>query len=257
MFLQSALITASGSLNRRRAVRLYALIPAAALLLLSHAIPCRAQVEEALLTAPDLFAHADIDPSINGAGPGLIDSAANLQAATPAILLRNPVHLRGPLWHTADVEGGQTSIRPTMPYEKCHCYTADGGNGSMVYHLTDHLGIAADGSRVSAGSPEQPVNLTSYLFGPQASILIGNHILPFGHILLGKADIEGQTNQGRPFSTSSVAMSWGGGVDVVLNRDTSLRLAQVDNFVSTLPHSIAPRPNNVRLTFGVVFRFGR
>ena len=100
------------------------------------------------------------------------------------------------------------------------------------------------------------MNLTSYLFGPQASALIGHHILPFGHFLLGKADVKGQSAQGRPYSASPVAMGWGGGVDVVVDRDTSLRLAEVDNFINLLPHTIV-RQNNFRLTFGVVFRFGR
>jgi hypothetical protein len=235
-------------------------LPLAALLLFA-ACTCPAQVQEALLTTPDLIPHTDMEPSIGGSG--LIDPAAatvrttsSLPSAAPAIVLHNPVHLRGPLWHTADVEGGQTSIRPAMPYEKCHCFSSDGGNGAFAFYLTDHLGVAADGSRISAGSPGLPVNLTSYLFGPQASALIGRHVLPFGHLLLGKTDVDGQNDQGRPFSTSSVAMGWGGGVDVVVNRDASLRLAQVDTFINLLPHSIV-RQNNVRLTFGVVFRFGR
>ena len=231
-------------------------------LLLAACPYSRAQVEEALLTTPDLIPHTDIELSIGASG--LVDPAAatiratsNMAAAaTPEIVLHNPAHLRGPLWHTAFVEGGQTSIRPTMPYEKCHCFSSDGGNGTFVYHVTDHLGLAADGSRFSAGSPDQPVNLTSYLFGPQASTLIARHILPFGHFLLGKTDVEGQNTEGRAYSVSSVAMGWGGGVDVIVNRDTSLRLAQVDNFINLLPHPIV-RQNNLRLTFGVVFRFGR
>lgn len=238
-----------------------AVLPATALLLFAGCTCCRAQVEEAMLTTPDLMAHTDMEPSIGGSG--LVDPAAatvraasTVPATAPAIVLHNPVHLRGPLWHTVDVEGGQTSIRPFLPYEKCHCFSSDGGNGALAFFLTDHLGVAADGWRISAGSADQPVNLTSYLFGPQASALIGRHVLPFGHFLLGKADVEGQSAQGRPYSASSVAMGWGGGVDVVVNRDTSLRLAQVDNFINLLPHPIV-RQNNLRLTFGVVFRFGR
>lgn len=234
---------------------LWAFLPAAALFLIAGGICCPAQEQVALLAAPDLLPHSDFEPSIGGSG--LVDpAAANVQASIPEIVLRSPVHVRGPLWHTAFVEGGQTSIRPTMSYEICHCYSADGGNGTFVYHLTDNLGMAADGSRISAGSVDQPVILTQYVFGPQVSGLVGNHILAFSHILLGKADVEVQTNQGRTFSTSALAVGWGAGVDVVVNRDTSLRLAQVDNFVNMLPRSIV-RQSNLRLTFGVVFRFGR
>ncbi len=236
---------------------LRALIPAAMLLFLSAGASCLAQVEEARLTIPEIIAGREMEPSIPGLGR--VDApATNVQtAAIPAIVLHNPIHVRGPLWHTADVEGGQTTIRPTTPFVKCHCYSADGGNGAFSFYLTDHLGLAAEGSRITAGSPDQPVSLTSYLFGPQASALIGRHVLPFGHILIGKVDIEGQTAQGRTFSSSSVGIGWGGGVDLVLNRDTSFRLAQVDSFVNLLPHSINVRQSDLRLTFGVVFRFGR
>jgi hypothetical protein len=246
------------TLNTRKSLNhgLRAMIPVAALVLLGACSPCRAQVEEAQLVTPDLMAHTDMEPSIAGSGT-LDPAAANVQAPLPVLILHNPVRQRGPLWHTADVEGGQTSIRPTTPYAECHCFSADGGNGEFVYHLTDHLGLAADGSRVSTGSPDQPVNMTSYLFGPQASFLIGRHLLPFGHVLLGKTDLDGQSDQGRPFSTSSLAFGYGGGVDVVLNRDTSLRVAQVDSFVNMLPRSMNVRQSNLRLTFGVVFRFGR
>jgi len=239
----------------RSRMRLRAVLPAAALFVTAGVPCCPAQDQVALVATADLPPYSDMEASISGSG--LADpAAASVQASAPVMVVHNPVHLRGPLWHTAFVEGGQTSIRPTMPYARCHCYSADGGNGAFVYHLTDNLGLAADGSRISAGPADQPVNLTRYLFGPQASTLIGSHILVFGHVLLGKADVEGQTSQGRPFSNTAVAMGWGTGVDVVVNRDTSLRLAQVDNFVNMLPRSIV-RQSDLRLTFGVVFRFGR
>jgi hypothetical protein len=245
--------------NASATLGLRAILPAALVLfsvLIAACAPCRAQVEEAQLVTPDFIAHSDIEPSI--AGSGIIDpAAANVQAPAPVLFLHNPLRRRGPLWHTADVEGGQTSIRPTLSYEQCRCFSADGGNGEFVYHLTDRFGLAADGSRFSAGSPDQPVNMTSYLFGPPASFLVGRHILPYGHVLLGKTDLEGQTLQGKPLSTSSFALGCGAGVDLVLNRDTSLRLAQVDSFVNTLPHALSARQGNIRLTFGVVFRFGR
>ncbi len=252
MFLETTLASAR---NRSRSgVR--PMLGAAALFLIASGACCHAQEEEAVLMTPDLFAHSEWEPSISGSR--LADPVrATVQASPiPVIVLQHAAHLRGPLWHTAFVEGGQTSIRSTMPYERCHCYSADGGNGAFVYHLTDNLGLAADGSRISAGATDQPVNLTQYLFGPQASALFGTHVVAFGHVMAGKADVEGQTNVGRTFSNTALALGWGAGVDVVVNRDTSLRLAQVDNFINMLPHSIV-RQSDLRLTFGVVFRFGR
>lgn len=246
----------SGLLSVQRTLRVKGFLSLVALALLAPCVPVHAQFEIAAVEIPALIGHESVLPSI--AAPKLVDRSAGKEpSAAPVLMLRAPSRWRSPIWHTADVEGGQTSIRPTSPYEKCRCYSNDGGNGSMVYHLTDHFGVAADGSRISAGSPEQPLNLTSYLAGPQASVLIGNHILFFGHALVGKADLDGQTNQGRAFSASTVEMAWGGGVDVILNRDTSLRLAQVDDFINTFQRSEGLGQNNPRFTFGVVFRLGR
>ncbi len=250
MFHAATNTSANGSRMSLRAI-----LPAAALILIATGTCCPAQEQVALLASPDLLPHSDIEPSISGSGRVDPDTTI-VQASAPVIVLHNSVHLRGPLWHSAFVEGGQTSIRPTLPYERCHCYSADGGNGTFVYHVTDNLGLAADGSRISTGGADRPVNLTQYLFGPQGSFLVGNHVLVFSHILLGKADVESQTNEGRTLSNTALAMGWGAGVDVVVNHDTSLRLAQVDSFVNMLPHSIV-RQSDLRLTFGVVFRFGR
>jgi hypothetical protein len=154
--------------------------------------------------------------------------------------------LHGPMWHVADVEGG--------------CFTADGGNGSMVYHLTEYFGIAGDGARVWApgsgtSSGTQGLNLTTYLGGPQVSALLAGHLLPFGHFLLGKAQADGLASQKAAGSSSAFADAWGGGVDLVLNHDTSVRLAEIDEEFTHFRDAVGPRQSNLRLVFGVVFHF--
>jgi len=167
----------------------------------------------------------------------------------------------GPMWHMADVEGGYVSIRSTTPPLKCGCFTADGGNGSLVYHLTDYFGVASDGARVSeraAGSP-QGLNLTTYMAGPQVSALLLGHVLPFGHFLVGKAQVDGGTslaaNPGPGSPASTFADAWGGGLDLVVTRDTSVRLAEIDEERTHFHSTLGPRQSNVRLVFGVVFHF--
>jgi hypothetical protein len=165
--------------------------------------------------------------------------------------------LHGPMWHVADVEGGYASIRSTVSPLKCGCFTADGGNGSMVYHLTEYFGLAGDGARVWAPSSggNQGLNLTTYLGGPQVSALLMRHVLPFGHFLLGKAQVDGLTTIHGSGSSSAFADGWGGGVDLVLNRDTSVRLAEIDEDITHFHEALGPRQSNLRLVFGVVFHF--
>ena len=170
---------------------------------------------------------------------------------------RETPKLHGPMWHMADVEGGYASIRSTVSPLKCGCFTADGGNGSMVYHLTEYLGLAGDGARVWAPGTggNQGLNLTTYLGGPQVSALLLRHILPFGHFLLGKAQADGLATLSGSGSTSAFAKAWGGGIDLVLSHDTSVRLAQIDEDITHFREAVGPRQSNTRLVFGVVFRF--
>jgi hypothetical protein len=164
----------------------------------------------------------------------------------------------GPLWHVADVEGGYASIRSTASPLKCGCFTADGGNGSMVYHLTDYFGVAGDGARVWApgSGPSHGLNLTTYLGGPQISTLLAGHLLPFGHFLIGKAQADGVTSQRGGGSTSAFADAWGGGVDLVLSHDTSVRLAEIDEDTMYFRRgTLGSQHNSLRLVFGVVFHF--
>jgi hypothetical protein len=170
---------------------------------------------------------------------------------------RTTPRLHGPMWHMADVEGGYASIRSTASPLKCGCFTADGGNGSLVYHLTDYFGVAGDGARVWAPSSgrQEGLNLTTYLGGPQVSALVLGHFLPFGHFLLGKAQADGTTSQRAAGSTSAFADAWGGGLDLVVNQDTSVRLAEIDEETTHFHEAVGERQSNLRLVFGVVFHF--
>jgi hypothetical protein len=187
--------------------------------------------------------------SVGFAGSGM-GAAAFMKARTLP-------KLHGPLWHVADVEGGYASIRSTVSPLKCGCFTADGGNGSMVYHLTEYFGLAGDGARVWAPGTggNQGLNLTTYLGGPQASVLLMGRLLPFGHFLLGKAQVDGLASQTGSSSAAAFADGWGGGVDLVLSHDTSVRLAEIDEDITHFHETLGPRQSNLRLVFGVVFHF--
>lgn len=178
----------------------------------------------------------------SGMGPAAFEKARTLPK------------LHGPMYHVADVEGGYASIRSTASPLKCSCFTADGGNGSMVFHLSEHFGIAGDGARVWAPSSAtaEGLNMTTYLGGPQFSAVFLGHLLPFGHFLLGKATADGLNGTG---TMNAFADAFGGGLDLVLNRDTSVRLAEIDEEFTHFHEATGPQQSNLRLVFGVVFHF--
>ncbi|MGA8111894.1 MAG: hypothetical protein WB974_20800, partial [Acidobacteriaceae bacterium] len=241
----------AGGTRRRGKAGLGSAFFTAALLLVTAA--GSAQTEHVARPGSELYALAEPQGHAIAAVPGGWEAEAFASTAAN----RPAPAFHGPLWHMADVEGGYAAIRSTASPLKCGCFSADGGNGSMVYHLTEFLGVAGDGARMWAPSTGNGpgFNLTTYLFGPQVTVLIAGHLLPFGHLLLGRAEAEGSGSGHGSGSAAAFADALGGGLDWVLSGDTSVRLAEVDEDVTHFRDGLTGRQRNLRLVFGVVFRF--
>ncbi len=123
-------------------------------------------------------------------------------------------------------------------------FSLNGGGGSLTYNFTKYIGVKADfqgygsntqhftipsGTAICPGGCSGNVqgNLFTYQFGPQIGIRTGK-FRPFGHLLFGGghsnggANIYKQTGSVGPRpSNDAFAMSFGGGIDVVLNHSGS------------------------------------
>ncbi|HLI64491.1 MAG TPA: outer membrane beta-barrel protein [Terriglobales bacterium] len=130
-------------------------------------------------------------------------------------------------------------------------YGLNGWNGQATYNFSRWLGATADfggyyGSPFSASS-----NDYTFLFGPTVSIGMG-HVTPFAHALFG-VDRFHTTVVGGSGTDSSFAMAVGGGLDVPVKGIFAIRAAQLD-WLRTSHFSNSQ--NNLRVSTGVVFRFG-
>ncbi len=125
--------------------------------------------------------------------------------------------------------------------------------------------------------PGLPVNNTTYtdllavksytmMFGPTFAYRRNPKFQPFGHVLLGgiyrgysptsKADPYELLNGQNPNSEKWI-FGWalGGGADIAINHLIAIR-GQFDWIPSTFKNLVNDRENNLRLTVGLVFRFG-
>ena len=121
----------------------------------------------------------------------------------------------------------------------------------------------------------------SFLIGPRVTFKSG-HAAPFVHGLVGLShdkiayayDLKWEDSWGNRDSESesdtlnsnnSLAFALGGGLDILIHENVALRVFQADYYITNHPSKLYgdtgdienERRNNINLSFGIVFRFGK
>jgi opacity protein-like surface antigen len=98
----------------------------------------------------------------------------------------------------------------------------------------------------------------TYTFGPRVSIHKLKVLTPYGQALFGGGHASGTLYPaGAPtLSRNAFAMELGGGVDANISKHFAVRLAQVDYLFTDFPDGFTNHEHNLRVTTGLVFRFG-
>ncbi len=148
-------------------------------------------------------------------------------------------------------------------------FNFNGWQASVTGNVSPWFGVEADvsghyGSTLSSILPFLPflsvptsflpgwdVNVHSFQFGPKVSIRKSYTAVPFVHFLAGVSRIR----TSYPFFSTQYtdfSMSAGGGLDLRLTDTLAIRAAQADYLMTTFG---GRRSNNVRFSFGIVYRF--
>ncbi len=130
-------------------------------------------------------------------------------------------------------------------------YSLNGWNGQATYNFTPWLGATADFGGYYGSPFSLSAHDTSFLFGPTVSLRTA-HFTPYVHALFG-VDNAKVSLLGGSVSDTGFAMAVGGGLDIPVKGRLSVRAAQVDWLRET--HFSAAQ-NNLRISTGLVFRFG-
>jgi len=140
-----------------------------------------------------------------------------------------------------------------------------GASGSFTYNASKWLGLTAelagyqfqrDLSPLTGNSSSVNGGFMTYLFGPRLNLRKFDYFVPFAEFLAGGA--HGGTDLGGQ-DQNAFAIATGGGVDIVLTKNFSWRVAQLDYLMTTFSGGAvgaSGRQNNFRAATGVVVRFG-
>ena len=134
-----------------------------------------------------------------------------------------------------------------------------GGSGEFTYHVRNWLALTADGGGyVFRGFPAG-VSSTMYTYaaGPRFTFRRYRRATPFVQALLGGGRLTASSDNVHA-AENSVVMLAGGGIDVPVSQHFAIRAVQADYLLTrfSLANGSSATQHNLRLSFGVVFRFG-
>ena len=153
-------------------------------------------------------------------------------------------------------------VRSNAPPGSCGCFSMNGGNAWFGYRFHRNWSVVGELGAVRApsiGTAGADLTLFTYLGGPRYDWhhhwRYSSRVKPFGQLLLGGVHAGGSlATLGTP---NSFAMTAGGGADVRLTSRWGIRAFQADYFLTRLNNGGNNRQNNLRISFGVIYRFNR
>jgi len=162
---------------------------------------------------------------------------------------------------TAEVALTYNWVHSNAPPKDCGCFSMKGGSGSFAYNFTRKWSVVGEASAESNGNVNSTglgLTLADFLAGGRYTLRNHSRLQPFGQVLLGAAHTSGSLSPDQIGlgAATSFATTAGGGVDVNLSPRIALRAIEADYFLTLLPNGTSDRQNNLRLSAGIVFRFG-
>jgi opacity protein-like surface antigen len=170
----------------------------------------------------------------------------------------------------SEVSFGYSYVRANAPPGECGCFNMNGVSGEFATGLGHGWSAVADLGvyrQHNIDGTGIPLWFGNYLFGPRLSYRHSPHWTPFAQFLVGGAHAR-STMYGMTISSlggtytgsgaaNGFALSAGGGLDWNATPHVAVRVFQIEYLNTRLPNSVNDTQNNLRLTFGVVYRFGK
>lgn len=141
-------------------------------------------------------------------------------------------------------------------------FNFNGGSGSVAINFTPVFGLVGDFGPYHNNTSGVSTTTFTYLFGPKFAFRGNEHVTPFFQVLVGGAHDSSSFSSGVTSSSSSssgnaFAMALGGGLDAKVSPHVAIRVAQVDYLLTKFQDDQDNRQNNVRISAGIVFRWGK
>jgi outer membrane immunogenic protein len=145
----------------------------------------------------------------------------------------------------------------------CGCFWMEGGKAEASSYFGRGLSVVAELAGEHANNintARQSLSLVSYLFGPRYTLRNRTRSAPFAQFLVGGVHgFDGlfPNPNGSTVTPDALAFAAGGGLNIRLSRRFALRAVQADYFQTRLPNGTDNQQNHLRISGGVVFRFGK
>ncbi len=165
----------------------------------------------------------------------------------------------------AELALGYSYLYSNAPPGGCGCFSLNGGNATFAWMVKPaHFALVGDVAVAHAGNIDSNGDSRTlstftvggrYLPRPRRSAL-----QPFGQILVGVAHASRSLVQGGIADTgnpsAAFAANVGGGIDLRAAHHFSIRLVEANYLVTTFDNGVNDRQNILRISAGIVFRFG-
>lgn len=134
-------------------------------------------------------------------------------------------------------------------------FNFNGASGSIAFNPNQWFGIVGDFGGYHNGDFGVSTTAVTYLFGPKFAYRKNEKVTPYFQVLLGGAHISASFS-GVSGSDSAFALAFGGGVDVKVHPHVAIRVIQAEYLLTKFNDGENDRQNNVRVSAGIVFRWG-
>jgi outer membrane immunogenic protein len=152
--------------------------------------------------------------------------------------------------------------RTNAPPGGCACFWMSGGQAEANASFGRGVSAVAEFTGEHAGNintAHEDLSLVSYLFGPRYSIRTRTRFVPFAQFLVGGVhgfDAIFPSTNGSGAPPDGFAFAAGGGVNAYSSRRVAVRVIEADYLQTQLPNGADNRENHLRLSAGIVLRFG-
>ncbi len=158
------------------------------------------------------------------------------------------------------ISAGYDYVRANAPPSDCQCFGLQGGYLSVDFGITNWFSIEGEvtgqhGNDISALG--QDLTLFTFAGGPKIHRSFGR-FEPFAKVLMGGAhgsDSYFPSGTSSSTSASSLELSAGGGLDVLLTKHVAVRLFDVQYMRTELPNGVNNEQNHLVAGAGIVYRF--
>lgn len=133
----------------------------------------------------------------------------------------------------------------------CH-----GFGGTAAVNANNWLGVVGDfgGCKVTGLPSGTSSSAWTYLFGPRIYLAGNSRISPYAQVLLGGEHLSATVTGLATATSSSFAMTFGGGLDLRATKHVSIRPLQMEYLYTKFGTT---HQNNLRIASGLVYHFGK